>query len=70
MPNYGNSSIKSQICFLFQVDAFAAGLLALGLQKGDRIGIWGHNHLEWVITMYAAVKAGLILVSSNILFDG
>src|ERR1700757_2745772 len=31
-----------------QVDAFAAGLIALGLQQGDRIGIWSPNNAEWV----------------------
>lgn len=44
------------------MDSFAAGLIALGHRKGDRIGVWGQNHLEWIITMYAAAKAGLILV--------
>lgn len=44
------------------MDSVAAGLVALGHKKGDRIGVWGQNHLEWIITMYAAAKAGLILV--------
>jgi fatty-acyl-CoA synthase len=47
------------------VDAFAAGLLALGLKPGDRIGIWSPNNSEWVITQLAAAKAGLILVTIN-----
>jgi fatty-acyl-CoA synthase len=47
------------------VDDFAAGLLALGLQKGDRIGIWAPNSAEWAVTQYAAAKAGLILVNVN-----
>ena len=41
------------------------GLLALGLQPGDRIGIWSPNNAEWLLTMFAAAKAGLILVSLN-----
>ena len=45
------------------VDAFAAGLLALGLTPGDRIGIWSPNNSEWVITQFATAKAGLILVN-------
>lgn len=47
------------------VDDFAAGLLALGLEPGERIGIWSPNKAEWIITMYAAAKAGLILVNIN-----
>src|SRR3954454_2871488 len=48
-----------------QVDAFAAGLLALGLAPGDRIGIWSPNNAEWVITQFATAKAGLIMVNIN-----
>ena len=48
-----------------QVDAFASGLLALGLEPGDRIGIWSPNNAEWVVTQYATAKAGLILVNIN-----
>ena len=46
-------------------DEFAAGLLALDLKPGDRIGIWAPNCVEWSITQYAAAKAGLILVNIN-----
>ena len=48
-----------------KVDAFAAGLLALGLEPGDRIGIWSPNNSEWAVTQFAAAKAGLILVNIN-----
>jgi len=48
-----------------RVDAFAAGLLALGLSPGDRIGIWSPNNSEWVVTQFATAKAGLILVNIN-----
>ncbi|MEA2756753.1 MAG: fatty-acyl-CoA synthase, partial [Aliidongia sp.] len=44
---------------------FAAGLLALGLERGDRIGIWSPNNTEWVVTQFGAAKAGLILVNIN-----
>jgi fatty-acyl-CoA synthase len=47
------------------VDALAAGLIAIGLQPGDRIGIWSPNNAEWVITQFATAKAGLILVNIN-----
>ena len=48
-----------------EVDALAAGLLALGLEPGERIGIWSPNNAEWAITQFAAAKAGLILVNIN-----
>ena len=47
------------------VDAFAAGLLALGLEPGDRVAIWSPNNSEWVVTQFATAKAGLILVNIN-----
>ena len=48
-----------------EVDAFAAGLLALGLEPGDRVGIWSPNNAEWVVTQFATAKSGLILVNIN-----
>ncbi|MBI5614726.1 MAG: AMP-binding protein [Gammaproteobacteria bacterium] len=48
-----------------RVDACAAGLLALGLEPGDRIGIWSPNRVEWVLTQFASAKAGLVLVNIN-----
>jgi fatty-acyl-CoA synthase len=48
-----------------RVDAFAAGLLALGIAPGDRVGIWSPNNAEWVITQFATAKAGAILVNIN-----
>jgi fatty-acyl-CoA synthase len=48
-----------------RVDACAAGLLALALKRGDRIGIWSPTNAEWVITQFATAKAGLILVNIN-----
>jgi fatty-acyl-CoA synthase len=46
-------------------DRMAAGLLALGLEPGDRVGIWSPNRSEWVVTQFATAKAGLILVNIN-----
>ncbi|MGH7093097.1 MAG: AMP-binding protein, partial [Stellaceae bacterium] len=40
-----------------RVDALAAGLLALGLEPGQRIGIWSPNNSEWVLTQFATAKA-------------
>ena len=48
-----------------RVDAFAAGLVALGLEPGERIGVWAPNCAEWVIAQFATAKAGLILVNVN-----
>ena len=48
-----------------RIDACAAGLLTLGLEPGDRIGIWSPNNAEWVIAQFATAKAGLILVNIN-----
>jgi fatty-acyl-CoA synthase len=48
-----------------RVDALGAGLLALGLEPGQRIGIWSPNNSEWVLTQFATAKAGLILVNVN-----
>jgi fatty-acyl-CoA synthase len=48
-----------------RVNALAAGLLALGLEPGERIGMWAPNYAEWTITQFAAAKAGLVLVSIN-----
>ncbi|MEX2479988.1 MAG: AMP-binding protein [Gammaproteobacteria bacterium] len=46
-------------------EELAAGLLTLGLEPGDRIGIWSPNRYEWVLTQFATAKAGLILVNIN-----
>jgi len=48
-----------------RADALAAGLLALGLVPGDRIGVWAPNCAEWTLTQFAAARAGLILVTIN-----
>ena len=48
-----------------KVDTMAAGLIALGLRPGERIGIWSPNNAEWVVTQFATAKAGLILVNIN-----
>jgi fatty-acyl-CoA synthase len=48
-----------------EVDSLAAGFLALGLNKGDRIGIWSPNRLEWLLTQFATARIGLILVNIN-----
>src|ERR1700761_8797409 len=51
--------------FAARAEALAAGFLALGLERGARIGIWSLNRPEWALTQFAAAKAGLILVTIN-----
>jgi fatty-acyl-CoA synthase len=48
-----------------QVDTVARGLLALDVAKGDRVGIWAPNCVEWVLVQYATAKIGAILVNIN-----
>jgi fatty-acyl-CoA synthase len=48
-----------------EIDVAARGLLSLGIDKGDRVGIWAPNCPEWTITQYAAAKIGAILVNIN-----
>ena len=48
-----------------KADAMAAGLLALGLEPGDRLGVWSPNCAEWALTQFAAAKVGLILTTIN-----
>ena len=40
-------------------------MIAAGLGKGDRVGVWSPNRAEWVLTQYATAKAGVILVNIN-----
>ncbi|HUG13688.1 MAG TPA: AMP-binding protein [Thermomicrobiales bacterium] len=48
-----------------ECDTFARGLLALGVTKGDRVGIWSPNYAEWVVAQFATPKIGAILVNIN-----
>ncbi|MCU1365758.1 MAG: AMP-binding protein [Ilumatobacteraceae bacterium] len=47
------------------VDRVARGMIALGIGKGDRVGIWSPNCAEWVLTQYATAEIGAILVTIN-----
>ncbi len=51
--------------FVAEVDAVALGLDALGVAKGDRVGIWAPNCAEWAFVQYATAKLGAILVNIN-----
>jgi len=48
-----------------EVDRLARGLLALGLEKGDRVGIWSPNCAEWALVQYATARLGVVLVNIN-----
>jgi len=51
--------------FRDRIDTLAAGLLKLGIKPGERVGVWGPNSSEWVLTQMATAKIGAILVNIN-----
>ena len=51
--------------FQQEVDILAAGLLELGIEKGDRVGIWSPNRVEWLMTQFATARIGAVLVNIN-----
>ncbi len=48
-----------------RVDELARGFLAIGLKKGDHVGIWGTNVPDWLTVLFAAARAGMVLVTVN-----
>jgi len=51
--------------FLEKCDQLAKGLMALGVEKGNRVGIWAMNYAEWVLVQFATAKIGAIMVNIN-----
>lgn len=51
--------------FQVEVDVFATALASLGVRKGDRVGIWSPNRVEWILTQFATARLGAILVNIN-----
>jgi fatty-acyl-CoA synthase len=51
--------------YLREVDRLATGLLALGVEPGDRVGIWSPNRVEWCLTQFATARIGAIMVCIN-----
>jgi fatty-acyl-CoA synthase len=51
--------------FDLQVSRLARALLALGLRRGDRVGIWSPNCIEWLLAQFGTARAGIILVNIN-----
>ena len=63
-------SIHQDIRFTYEelakeVNRLAKALISSGFKKGERIGIWSSNNVEWLLSQYAAAKAGVILVTIN-----
>ena len=48
-----------------EVDVVARGLMAMGIEAGDRVGMWAPNRAEWTIVQYATAKIGAVLVNIN-----
>ncbi|MBR9870721.1 MAG: AMP-binding protein [Gammaproteobacteria bacterium] len=51
--------------FVEKVNEAARAFLAVGVKKGDRVGIWSPNRYEWTVTQFATAKVGAILVNIN-----
>ncbi|MDD1702745.1 MAG: AMP-binding protein [Methanoregula sp.] len=51
--------------FQAQVNTVARALMGLGVEKGDRVGIWAMNHAEWIVVQFATAKIGAIMVNIN-----
>jgi fatty-acyl-CoA synthase len=48
-----------------QTEALALGLLGIGIENGDRVGIWAPTCVEWTVLQFAAARVGAILVNVN-----
>ena len=53
-----------------EVERVARGLLAMGIERGDRVGIWAPNRAEWTLIQYATAKIGVVLVNLNPSYRG
>ncbi|MFZ0005412.1 MAG: AMP-binding protein [Methanoregula sp.] len=51
--------------FLERINMVARGLMGIGVEKGDRVGIWAMNHADWVVIQFATAKIGAIMVNIN-----
>nr|MCU0736306.1 AMP-binding protein [Methylotetracoccus sp.] len=51
--------------FAREVDRLACGLLGIGVERGNRVGIWSTNNVEWVLLQFATARIGAILVTIN-----
>jgi len=51
--------------FSERIDELARGLMSIGFGKGDRIGIWSTNNIEWLLLQMATARIGVVLVNIN-----
>lgn len=51
--------------FYSQTEEIAKAMLAIGLVKGDRVGVWSPNRAEWTLIQFATARIGLVLVNLN-----
>lgn len=51
--------------FAHEVDVLAAALIELGIERGERVGIWSPNRAEWLLTQFATARVGAVLVNVN-----
>lgn len=58
-------NIYDVLTYVWQVDSTAAGLLTLGVRRGDRVGIFAPNVPEWLFLQFATAKVGAIMVNVN-----
>ena len=63
VPPQGYRATYSEL--VEQCEAAGRGLMARGVRKGDRVGIWSPNRYEWVVVQYATARIGAILVNIN-----
>ncbi|TKR87268.1 hypothetical protein L596_011690 [Steinernema carpocapsae] len=63
---FSHQGVRKTFCEVLQDSQnLAKGLLKLGLRLGDRVGIWGPNYYEWVVTQFGSALAGMVLVTIN-----
>ena len=65
LVNFETGERFSYSGFRDEVERIAQGLMALGIQKGQHVGIWCTNYSEWVLTQFATAKIGAVMVNVN-----
>ena len=65
LVNFETGERFSYAGFRDEVDRVARGLMALGIQRGQHVGIWSTNYTEWVLTQFATAKIGAVMVNVN-----
>ena len=65
LVNFETGERFSYAGFRDEVERVARGLMALGIQRGQHVGIWSTNYSEWVLTQFATAKIGAVMVNVN-----